>query len=117
MMLVCGGITEWRRMTDTAALYGMTVNPHWFHDIHVHLVASSTSAKYVEFFTDEMVLNFRELIDTQLQFEDGDVLLPKTPGLGFNFDEDQVAKYAAFEAGVTDVWDKVSATPSHIGAQ
>lgn len=114
---VCGGITEWRRMTDTAAAYGMTVNPHWFHDIHVHLVASSTSAKYVEFFTDDMVLNFRELIDTQLEFEKGDVLLPQTPGLGFNFDEAQVEKYAAFEAGATSVWDKVELTAVKFAAE
>ena len=104
-------------MTDTAAAYGMTVNPHWFHDIHVHLVASSTAAQYVEFFTDEMVLNFRELIDTQLQFEGGDVLLPQTPGLGFNFDEAQVQKYSAFEAGATQVWDKVELDAAKMAAE
>jgi L-alanine-DL-glutamate epimerase-like enolase superfamily enzyme len=105
---VCGGITEWRRITDTAASYGITVNPHWFHDVHVHLVASSSAAKYVEFFTDEFVLNFRELIDTQLRFEKGDVLLPQTPGLGFDFDAAAVEKYAALEAGATKTWDNVT---------
>ncbi|MBO9474005.1 mandelate racemase/muconate lactonizing enzyme family protein [Shimia sp. R10_1] len=106
---VCGGITEWRRITDTAASYGITTNPHWFHDVHIHTVAASTSAQYVEFFVDSEVLNFRELIDTQLTFENGDVLLPQTPGLGFNFDEGQVEKYAAFEAGVSSVWDTAEA--------
>lgn len=103
---VCGGVTEWRRIADTAASYGMSVNPHWFHDIHVHLVAACPAAKYVEFFADETVLNFRELIDTQLVFEKGDVLLPQTPGLGFDFDERQVEKYAVHAGGVTSTWDK-----------
>ena len=31
---VCGGITEWRRIAATAASYGVTVSPHWFHDLH-----------------------------------------------------------------------------------
>src|SRR5579859_2389247 len=37
--LVCGGISEWRKIAATAASYGVTVCPHWFHDVHVHLVA------------------------------------------------------------------------------
>jgi L-alanine-DL-glutamate epimerase-like enolase superfamily enzyme len=103
---VCGGVTEWRRITETAASYGITVNPHWFHDIHIHLVASSSAARYVEYFTDDQVLNFSRLVDKQLKFVDGDVLLHQEPGLGFGFDEAAVEKYAAFEAGVTTVWDR-----------
>lgn len=37
---VCGGISEWRRIAQTAASYGVTMCPHWLHDLHVHLVAS-----------------------------------------------------------------------------
>jgi L-alanine-DL-glutamate epimerase-like enolase superfamily enzyme len=68
--------------------------PHWFHDLHVHLVASIPNGQYVEFFTDDKVLNFRRLIDTQLEHENGDLLLPTGPGLGFNFDEKMVLKCA-----------------------
>ena len=35
---VCGGITEFRRIAATAASYGVPIAPHWFHDLHVHLV-------------------------------------------------------------------------------
>jgi hypothetical protein len=52
--------------------------PHWFHDLHAHLVAATPNARYVEFFIDDQVLNFRRLIDTQLKHKDGDLLLPKT---------------------------------------
>jgi L-alanine-DL-glutamate epimerase-like enolase superfamily enzyme len=92
--LVCGGISEWRRIAATAASYGVTMCPHWFHDLHVHLVASTPNARYVEFFMDDQVLNFRRLIDTQLKHKDGNLLLPKSSGMGCGFDEGAVKKYA-----------------------
>jgi L-alanine-DL-glutamate epimerase-like enolase superfamily enzyme len=92
--VVCGGISEWKRIAATAASYGVTMCPHWFHDLHAHLVAATPNARYVEFFIDDQVLNFRRLIDTQLQHADGNLLLPQTPGLGFGFDEKAVEKYA-----------------------
>jgi L-alanine-DL-glutamate epimerase-like enolase superfamily enzyme len=92
--LVCGGISEWRKIAATAASYGATVCPHWFHDLHVHLVAATSNARYVEFFPDDQVLNFRRLIDAQLIQRNGALVLPKTPGLGFRFDEKAIARYA-----------------------
>jgi L-alanine-DL-glutamate epimerase-like enolase superfamily enzyme len=91
--VVCGGITEWKRIAALAAGYGVTMCPHWFHDLHVQLVAATPNARYVEFFPDDKVLNFRRLIDSQLQHEGGDLLLPQTPGLGFSFEEKTVKKY------------------------
>ena len=91
--LVCGGISEWRKIAATAASYGVTVCPHWFHDMHVHLVAATPNARYVEFFPDSQVLNFRKLIDTQLKARNGMLLLPKTPGLGFRFDAKAVERF------------------------
>lgn len=91
---VCGGITEWKRIAATAASYGVTLCPHWFHDLHAHLVAATPNARYVEFFPDDQVLNFRRLIDIQLKHKDGNLLLPQTPGLGFNFNGKAVRKYA-----------------------
>ncbi|MCW5605134.1 MAG: mandelate racemase/muconate lactonizing enzyme family protein, partial [Burkholderiales bacterium] len=91
---VCGGITEWRRIAALAAGYGVTVCPHWFHDVHAPLVAATPNARYVEFFMDDQVLNFRRLIDRQLKFRDGSLILHRRPGLGFDFDERAVGKYA-----------------------
>ena len=101
---LCGGITEWRRIAQTAASYGVTISPHWFHDLHVHLVASAPNARFVEFFPDDQVLNFRKLINRQLQVKNGDLLLPQTPGLGFEFDERAVAKYAVNR---TQAWTQI----------
>jgi L-alanine-DL-glutamate epimerase-like enolase superfamily enzyme len=92
--LVCGGISEWRRIAATAASYGVTMSPHWFHDLHVHLVAATPNARYVEFFIDDQVLNFRRLIDRQIEHRNGYLMLPAAPGMGTHFDEQAVKKYA-----------------------
>lgn len=91
---VCGGITEFRRIAAMAGGFGVTICPHWFHDLHIHLVASTPNARFVEFFSDDQVLNFRRLVDTQLQFVDGNLIVPTRPGLGFGFDDKAVEKYA-----------------------
>lgn len=91
---VCGGITEWKRIAATAASYGVNMSPHWFHDVHAHLVAATPNARYVEFFPDDQVLNFRRLIDNQLKHKNGELLLHKTPGLGFRFVEKAIKRYA-----------------------
>jgi len=91
---VCGGITEYRRIAHLASAYGVTLCPHWFHDVHAQLVASLPNSRYVEFFPDDQVLNFRRLIDRQLVHRNGRLILPSTPGLGFAFDDKAVKKYA-----------------------
>jgi L-alanine-DL-glutamate epimerase-like enolase superfamily enzyme len=88
---VCGGITEFRRISAVADAYGVTMSPHWFHDLHVHLVAATPNAHFVEYFPDDAVLNFRQLIDRQLEVHKGRLRLPSLPGLGFDFDEEIVA--------------------------
>jgi ABC-type hemin transport system ATPase subunit len=47
----------------------------------------------VEFFWDDQVLNFRRLLDRQLEHKEGRVILHQTSGLGFNFDEKEVIKH------------------------
>lgn len=95
---VCGGITEFRRIAAMAAGFGVTLSPHWFHDLHIHLVAATPNARYVEFFPNSQVLNFREIVDNQLEMKDGRLLLPKAPGLGFGFAREAVERFA------TDDW-------------
>ena len=63
---VCGGITEFRRIAALAAGQGITVAPHWLADLHVHLVAATPNATWVEYFPDTEVLNLMELFQTRL---------------------------------------------------
>ena len=92
---VCGGITEFRRIAALADAYGVTMCPHWFHDLHVHLVAASPNGQFVEYFPDGKVFNFCEIIDRQLEVRNGGLALPAGPGLGYLFDEKAIAHFEA----------------------
>lgn len=91
---VCGGVTEFRRIAATAASFGLTLCPHWFHDLHAHLVAATPNARFVEYFADDQVLNFRRLVSKQVQVKEGRILLAQQPGLGFDFNNEAVERYA-----------------------
>lgn len=91
---VCGGISEYRRIGATAASYGVNLCPHWFHDLHVHLVGSAPNGHFVEYFPDDQVLNFRRIVDRQLETDGGRLVLPTEPGLGFGFNEDALNRYS-----------------------
>lgn len=92
---VCGGITEFQRIAATADSYGVRMAPHWFHDLHAHLVASISNGMLVEFFPDAEVLNFRTLISQQLETDGrGNLVLPERPGLGFDWDTEVVDRFA-----------------------
>lgn len=91
--IVCGGITEFRRIAATAASFGVPLAPHAWHDVHVHLVASTPNARYVEFMPDDHIVNFRRLLDVQLESEGGHLLLPDRPGLGFSFDAQAIEAF------------------------
>ena len=100
---VCGGISEWRRIAAHAGSCGVTVSPHWFHDLHAPLVAATPNARFVEYFPDDQVLNFCKLIDRQLEARKGHLRLHQTPGLGFDFDEAAVARYAGGASAWTTI--------------
>jgi L-alanine-DL-glutamate epimerase-like enolase superfamily enzyme len=104
---VCGGLTEWRRIAATAASFGVSVAPHAWHDVHVHAVASAPNATYAEFMPDAHIVNFRRLIDRQLVAEKGCLLLPATPGLGFGFDPQAIARYGVPPGQGDHVWQIV----------
>lgn len=91
---VCGGITEFRRIAAIAAGRGVTVAPHWLADLHVHLVASTPNATYVEFFTDTEVLNLMEIFKTRLEMKGSGLALPQEPGVGVVLDDDAVNRYS-----------------------
>jgi L-alanine-DL-glutamate epimerase-like enolase superfamily enzyme len=91
---VCGGITEFRRIAADAVGHGASVAPHWFHDLHIHLVAATPGANWVEYLPDAEILNFRRLLDRQIVWDGSHLNLPETPGLGFQFDAAMISKFS-----------------------
>lgn len=104
---VCGGISEFRRIAATAESHGITVAPHAWHDVHVHLVGATPNATYVEWMPDDHIVNFRRVIDRQLVADNGDLMLPKLPGLGFRFDDAAIEQYGVIYPGAKERWQTV----------
>ncbi len=94
---VCGGITEWVRIAALAAAYDVPVAPHWLSDLHVHLVASSPNATWVEYFPDASVLNVWKLVQEPVSAVAGRLRPPDRPGHGIRYDEAAVARFALDE--------------------
>jgi L-alanine-DL-glutamate epimerase-like enolase superfamily enzyme len=91
---VCGGITEFRRIAAAAATAGISVAPHSFQDIHAHLVGSTPNALFLEYFTDDSIVPIGIVLTRRIQTADGVAVLPQEPGLGFDFDESIISRYA-----------------------
>ena len=100
-VVCCGGITEWRRIAALAAAFGVPVCPHAWHDLHVHLVAATPNAPFIEYFVDNGIIMTQPLYDRELRPVDGEITMPSEPGLAFLFNTETLAKY-----GVTD-WIRV----------
>ncbi len=47
----------------------------------------------MEFFPDNKVFNFRDIIDRQLEVRNGGLVLPTEPGLGYQFDEAALSRF------------------------
>ena len=92
---VCGGITEWRRIAALAAAHSMPLAPHWFADMHVHLVAATPNATWVEYLPDSEVLNFNHLLKSSLEVRDGALVVPEGEGLCLQWDEARIDEWSA----------------------
>lgn len=100
--LVCGGLSEWRRIAALASAYGVPVSPHAWHNVHVHFTACVPNSPFVEYFVDDNIIGMQDMLDRRLDAMDGVIELPTTPGLGFEFNEAAVERH-----GVTK-WRKCS---------
>lgn len=85
---VVGGISEWIKVAALASAHGLPIAPHYFWDIHVHLVAATPAAFTVEYFErDSDLVNFDDVLLHPLKPVNGVIRLPDQPGLGMELDE------------------------------
>ncbi len=100
----CGGISEWLHIAALAERAKVTVCPHAYHDLHSHLAAAIPNAGMVEYMLGDEVMPFGKIIDRRMAHAGGEIVLPQTPGLGFQFVEQEVARYAVRPSGQTETW-------------
>jgi L-alanine-DL-glutamate epimerase-like enolase superfamily enzyme len=91
--VICGGVTEWRRIAALAAAYGVPVCPHAWHDIHAQLAASVPNSPFVEYFVDNSIINTQPMFDREIAVVKGEMILPTEPGLAFRFNEATLERY------------------------
>jgi L-alanine-DL-glutamate epimerase-like enolase superfamily enzyme len=92
---VCGGITEFRKIAGMAAGFGIPIAPHSLEDVHVHLVAATPGALFLECFPEDDLHPIKAVLDSSLALSaDGEIELPTKPGLGFEFISDAVDRHA-----------------------
>lgn len=93
-----GGITECRRIGQLAQTHGLRVATHTWSDAvalvaNMHLIASLDNGLTVEIDQTGNGL-IDQLLSEPLQLVDGEVMLPSSPGLGIELDENAVERYA-----------------------
>ena len=87
-LLRVGGITQWMKVAGMAEAFNLPVVSHLVPEMHVHLVAAIPNGLTVEY----MPWTLR-LFEETPAIEDGQLVVPKKPGLGLAFDQATVKRY------------------------
>lgn len=89
---VVGGISEWLKVAALASAFGLPLAPHYFTEVHSHLVAATPNAITVEYFyPDADIISFDALLVEPLEPRDGRIELSERPGVGLDLREDTLA--------------------------
>lgn len=80
-----GGITPWLKVAHTAEAFNTKVSPHFLMELHVSLTAAVPNGLYVEH-----IPQLRSLTKSTLTISDGHALVPRSPGLGIDWDDDAI---------------------------
>ena len=88
-LLRAGGLTDWMKIAHMAEAYNLPVVSHLATEVLVHAVAAIPNGVTVE----HMPWTF-QLFKEVPKVENGELVLPQVPGLGIEFDEAALSKYA-----------------------
>ncbi|MGQ4808351.1 L-talarate/galactarate dehydratase [Candidatus Entotheonellaceae bacterium PAL068K] len=83
-----GGITQWMKVAGMAEAFNVPVVSHLIPEVHVHLVAAIPHGLTVEY----MPWTLR-LFEETPAIEDGQIVVPRKPGLGLQFDAAAIKHY------------------------
>jgi D-galactarolactone cycloisomerase len=88
-----GGPTEWRRVAGMATVYDVRMAHHEEAHVAAHLLASIPHGTYLEYFHPQRDPIWHNLIANRPALSNGCITLPEGPGLGWELDEDYIAKH------------------------
>ncbi|PYN92934.1 MAG: hypothetical protein DMD91_31320 [Candidatus Rokuibacteriota bacterium] len=87
-LLRAGGITQWMKIAGMAEAFNLPVVSHLVPEMHVHLIAAIPNGLTVEY----MPWTLR-LFEETPAIENGQLVVPKKPGLGLAFDQATLKRY------------------------
>ncbi|MFA7493282.1 MAG: mandelate racemase/muconate lactonizing enzyme family protein [Proteiniphilum sp.] len=91
---VLGGITEWKKVANTAAAFNLQIAPHGSQEIHVHLVASVSNGLIVEYYDSNTNALRDRMFKNKLTLNaDGTVSPYESPGLGIELDLEGIDEF------------------------
>lgn len=89
-----GGYTEWLNVAGTAATYGITLAPHWTHDLNIQVCSARPEVMIMEYFeAEDDVFNFQIVLKEPVKAVKGYLYPPNKLGHGLEIDEKVVKKY------------------------
>ncbi len=88
-LLRVGGLTGFMKVAHMAEIYNLPVVSHLATEVLAHAIAAAPNGLTVE----HMPWTF-DMFTEQPRVEDGMIVLPDKPGLGVEFDEDNLRRYA-----------------------
>jgi D-galactarolactone cycloisomerase len=89
-----GGPTEWRRVAGMASVYDVRMAHHEEPQVAAHLLASIPNSAYLEYFHPMRDPIWHNLIANRPKLTNGNIQLTDRPGLGWDLDQDYIAKYS-----------------------
>ncbi|WBW96464.1 mandelate racemase/muconate lactonizing enzyme family protein [Oceanirhabdus sp. W0125-5] len=96
----CGGISESMKIYKLSEKYGTKLVPHGFSTgvliaATVHFLAACENTDLIEYSQSISPL-FEKLVKNKIEFKDGYVEVPNTPGLGIELDYEIIKQYRVF---------------------
>jgi len=85
-----GGVTQWMKVAGMAEAFNLPIVSHVMPEILLHMVAACPNGLTVEYMPWT-----RALYEETPAIENGELVLPRKPGLGLKFDEKVIAKFRA----------------------
>lgn len=91
-----GGITPWLKVAHLAEAFNVMVCPHFLMELHLPLVCAIPNAKWLEY-----IPQLDTVTGAKMQVENGTAIASDVPGLGIDWDWDEITKTSLMSETIT----------------